>query len=173
MSAPLELFAMRWLRWEKKCVIAICERSPRYGVGEPDCLGITPARYLIEIEVKRSVSDFRADARKHSKINRVAYIKQAPKQFYYLVACGIVEKVKPIVPEWAGLMRGPTPNDWNLRVEKVAPINQESKKLSIKECSSLVKCVGNYAMSQMETTYQAFSNYACGSWPHPEPEYEI
>lgn len=88
MSENLELLAMRWLRWEKRCIIVLTERSPRaQSCGEPDVLGITKDRYMYEIEVKRTISDFRADSDKPSRKFRDDGWRapKLPKQFYYLV----------------------------------------------------------------------------------------
>jgi hypothetical protein len=137
----LETAAMRWLRWDRKYPIAICERSPRsVGFGQPDVLGVTKARYLIEIEIKRSMSDFRADATKLHRANRHLYLKQQAKQFYYLVPGRMEEAVAAALPDWAGLMvlrKG----EYSVAVVKPAPVNPESKRLSVKECCRLVHMV--------------------------------
>lgn len=55
----LELAAARWLRFEKRCMAVLFERTPRaWSCGLPDALGITCSRHMIEIEIKRTLSDF-------------------------------------------------------------------------------------------------------------------
>lgn len=144
----LELAAMRWLWLEKNCHYVLEQRSPRYHLGEPDVLGVTAGRFLIEIEIKRSVSDFKADASKHhrSESYRRQYSEFQPKQIYYLVPEKLVAKVLPLVPEWAGLMKLEGAG-CRVFVEKVAPNNDESKNLSIKDCVKLARCMTNHMMS--------------------------
>jgi hypothetical protein len=106
------------------------------------------SRYLIEIEIKRSISDFKADALKPSRRCRDLYPKKFPKQFYYLVLPEMVEKIEPLLPAWAGLMRGPTDQDTQcVHVVKTAPTNHESQRLSTKECAKLVYKMANQIVS--------------------------
>lgn len=182
----LELMALRWVLYEKKCEMALRERSPRvYPCGEPDVLGITKNRYLIEIEIKRSLSDFKADAHKFSRKNRGGdfltnatnrewLFSKLPKQFYYLVPCELTKKVEPLVPEWAGLMRGPGRSEpQGIVVVKTAPANNESKRLSVKECCRLVRMVANWAMSESESKQASLLRFREGAWQWPEPDFEI
>jgi hypothetical protein len=143
-SMNLELAAMRWLWLEKNCHYVLEQRSPRYHLGSPDVLGVTKDRYLIEIEIKRSISDFRADNKKRCRSNRDLFIDHMAKQFYYLVPPNLVEKVKPILPLWAGLM---TINEAGyVYAEISAMVNKDSKRLSIKECVKLARCMTNHMM---------------------------
>jgi hypothetical protein len=169
----LELMALRWLRWEKKCPMAFCERSPVYGNGEPDVLGITAARYRIEIEIKRSISDFRADFKKSHRINQKFNLEVHPRQFYYLTPHELVPKIKPLLPSWAGLMQGPTDNYYAIQVVIQAPINDASERLTIRECSRMVKMVNNHAMSVMECYEKAFNRFKDGHWQWQQEDYEI
>ena len=136
----LELAAMRWLWLEKNCHYVLEQRSPRYMMGQPDVVGVTKARYLVEIEIKRSVSDFRADFSKRHRMpeTRSFYIKEQPRQFYYLVPMALKDKVESLVPEWAGLMIMNENGD-SIEVVKPAPVNTESRKLSCKECVKLAR----------------------------------
>lgn len=154
----LEIMAMNFLRYEKACPVALFERSPRYGIGEPDVLGITKARYLLEIEIKRSLSDFRANGHKRHmvalekpelELQREILMPKRPKQFWFLVPCELVKKIEPIVPEYAGLMRGPGKNEvWQVRVVKPAPTNKASLRLTIEEMMRLGHCMANQILSQ-------------------------
>lgn len=140
----LELAAMRWLWLEQKCLVVLEQRTPSYGMGLPDVLGITPGRYMTEIEIKRSVSDFRADADKPHRRSRDFYIKRHPRLFYYLVPWKLRERVEPLVPNWAGLMAF---QEWDktsrtgnqIHVVKRSPINSESKKLDLRQCARLAR----------------------------------
>lgn len=150
----LELLAMRWLRWEKRCIIVLTERSPRaQSCGEPDVLGITKDRYMYEIEVKRTISDFRADAEKPSRKFRDDGWRtpKLPKQFYYLVPSKLAEKVNGELPDWAGLMRGPEDGDvCQVHVLRKAPVWKPSMKLTPKECSYLVLKMANQILALAE-----------------------
>lgn len=150
----LELHAALWLRMEKDCPIVLMERSPRYGHGKPDVLGITNARFMLEIEIKRSLSDFRANAAKHHVRNRdagIANLEQWPKQFWFLVPPDLVDKVEPELPEWAGLLtiKDRRSAGWYTDVFaiKKAPINHKSKKLSLKDGLKMLRVVGNEVFS--------------------------
>ena len=172
----LELFAMRWLRWQKRCVIVLEQRSPRqWSCGVPDVLGITGARYLIEIEIKRTLSDFKADSRKAFRQRRNLGIKREldPKQFYYLVPSTLVEKVRPLVPDWAGLMRGPTECSHSIFVVKAAPTNNQSTRLTVKECCRLVIYINNHALTKAESLQAILGRFKEGYSCWPEPDYEI
>jgi hypothetical protein len=140
----LELAAMRWLWLDKGCHIVLEQRSPRYMMGNPDVIGITKSRYITEIEIKRSASDFAADFRKRHRINREFYLKQQPRQFYYLMPEDLALRVQSRVPSWAGLMACPFYPQINIL--KIAPVNEESGKLNSKECVRLARLITNHMM---------------------------
>lgn len=158
----LEHMAMFWLRFEKRCRVVLTERSPRYGNGKPDVLGITDARFLLEIEIKRSVSDFRAnDNKPHIAGQNAAFALEGefcsemfPRQFWYLVPHGLVEKVRPLLPKWAGLLRGPSEDEvQGLSCVVKATTNKGSKRLSTKECVQLAQCMSNQIFSLTSCIY--------------------
>lgn len=141
----IELACLRWLRFENKCVIVLNERTPVYGHGNPDVLGVTEARFLKEIEVKRSMSDFRANALKFHVANREHCLDRWPRQFYYAVPLKLAEKVKQELPPWAGLL---TVDETIVHLEVNAPINPHAKKLSVQRCVRLAKCMANQIACQ-------------------------
>ncbi len=169
----LELMAMRWLRWEKRCEFVMLERCPRGSCGEPDVIGITRSRYMTEIEIKRSMSDFRADAHKPHRNMWSINPAPLPKQIYYLAPSELAKKLIPLVPTWAGLMAGPTGDDFNLRVLKTAPVNQLSRRLTIKECCRILHLMSNHAISVFEQRQSAIDRFVRGGWQWPEPDFEI
>lgn len=153
----LEFFAIQWLRFEKGCHVALVERSPRFNLGRPDVLGITKDRYLMEIEVKRSVSDFRANFKKeHVSQRDQDFVLGSdelngrwPKHFWYLVTPEIVESVKPFIPPWAGLLRGPKSDEVRQLVSVVkAPRNKASEPLTDHEYTKLNQCMANQLYCQ-------------------------
>lgn len=146
MSDRMEHIALRWLAWERKCLAVMHERSPRNMMGSPDVLGITRSRYLIEIEIKRSVSDFRANRTKHHIANREMWIQKQPKQFYFFVPEAISDRCLAGCPEWAGLAKL-LPDGYRLHVVKEAPINSSSKRLTLKECIKMFHLMSNQIVS--------------------------
>lgn len=173
----LELLALRWLLYEKRCLIALRERSPRsVWCGEPDVLGLTKSRHTVEIEIKRSLSDFRADGRKRSRQELFRNTERArsllPRQFYYLVPPELVGRVQEELPTWAGLMRL-AKGEWALTVIKDAPVNPDSTRLSVKECCRLVRMVANWATTEAESLQAQFNRFRYGHQPWPEPDFEI
>jgi len=146
----LEFMAMSWLRFEKRCPVALFGRSPRHSNGLPDVMGITRDRYLYEIEIKRSVSDFKANAKKpfHMSRNIAGDTKRHPALFWFLTPAELTEKVLPLVPGWAGLLRGPLPNDvQGVFMVKKAPRNKLSQRLCTRECVQLAHCMANQIYS--------------------------
>jgi len=155
----LEYRATRWLKWEKRCPIVITERSPReFFCGKPDVLGITDHRFMLEVEVKRSLSDFKANAKKyHNQIlngndedSRAKFMAKAPKQFWFMVPPHLVDKVLPLLPKNAGLMTESAKNHFDIKMIKPSPVNKLATKLSVKECARLLHQVGNQLMHTYE-----------------------
>lgn len=83
---------------------------------ESDVLVLKPSGYLIEYEIKLSVSDFRADFRKKRKVHRhqrnsPTYTRhefilsgKGANRFYYALPDDIYKKVKDEIPPWAGIL---------------------------------------------------------------------
>lgn len=143
----LELITMVWLRVEKRCQIVIRERSPRANhCGQPDVLGVTANRYLVEVEIKRSVSDFRADGKKRHRRMRHLFPDLHPRQFYYLAPEPVASRILKDIPDWAGLLYVGTTGAGPF-VMKVAPVNKESRRLTVIECCRLVPMLVNHILS--------------------------
>ncbi len=146
----LELAAMRWLWLEQKCLVVLEERTPKYGMGLPDVLGVTPGRYLTEIEIKRSRSDFKADFQKPHRANRnlngngLLKLTNHPRQFYYMMPPDLATDLEWEIPDWAGLM---TLDQvcW-AKIIKIAPVNKDSIKLSLKQCVRLSRMMTSHMM---------------------------
>lgn len=150
----LEFMAMTWLKFEKRCDALLRERTPRYGHGLPDVLGINASRYVFEIEIKRSLSDFKANSLKPHIAAREAHpvhAKYWPKYFWYLVPHELCCRVKPLVPPWAGLLRGPDASERQQIISvKPAKANAAAEKLSLLECARLMHCMANQIYSGEE-----------------------
>lgn len=150
----LEYAALWWLAYEKKCHYVLEQRSPRYGLGSPDIIGVTQGRYLTEIEIKRSASDFRADAKKHHRINQITRREIRPRQLYYLMPEKLAVKMLDEIPEHAGLMT--VRNGRYIKIIRNAPVNKESGKLTLKECVRLCRQMTNHMMSYALTVRQVY-----------------
>jgi hypothetical protein len=108
------------------------------GLHECDVLGITKAGYLVEFEIKRSRSDFRADFKKkhkHECLKEGKGVKRGrgrnkgriwfktTNRFYYICEDGLIKKSE--VPKYAGLMyitKGGT-----VKTIKTAPLLHKQK----------------------------------------------
>jgi hypothetical protein len=165
----LESRAIHWLLYGNRFWLACRERVPRYGLGQPDVIGVRNNRNFTEIEIKRSVSDFRANAKKCHVINRDLNLHRWPRQFYYCVPSNLIDKITPMLPDWAGLL---SDSELWLKVEKEAPINKASQRVSVKECIKLARCMANYCAAcerKIDTLTQRFKD---GQW-QDEAEYLI
>jgi len=162
----LELMAMRWLRYEKRLPIVVRERSPRYFYcGQPDVLGVSESRYMTEVEIKRSRSDFYADFQKRSRRNREVMLKFFPKQFYYLVPENIAATVEAVLPDWAGLLVAGEDGWYGAKVIRVAPVNKLSQRLTLNECVRLAHQMGNYVLSTEISLDQYMCRFRDGGEP--------
>jgi hypothetical protein len=141
----LELAAMRWLWIDRRCWMVIEQRSPRYGMGNPDVLGLTLGRHLVEIEIKRSVADFNADRWKRHRESGVKEPERRARQLYYLVPDAICKSVEHTCPDYAGLMSVGN-SFYSLTVKKTAPVNREAKKLDARECVKLARLMTSHMM---------------------------
>jgi len=155
MDCDLEFLAMSWLRFEKRCPVALFERSPRPHHGKPDVLGISQDRYLLEIEIKRSLSDFKANGKKLCIQSRNAILSRGfecdmwPLYYWFLVPSSLVASIEPLLPEWAGLLRGPTDKDCQQVASVVkAEKNKASKRLTLREMVKLANCMANQIYAQ-------------------------
>jgi len=168
----LELAAMRWFRWERRFPILLRERTPRYGHGQPDVLAVSAARYMYEVEIKRSRSDFRADFDKPSRRIRDLRPWMYPKEFYYMMPPDLAEKCRDEIPEWAGLATLSRYSEFEIL--KPAPVNRESKRLSLKECVKLAHLMANHIISAdtQLNCYQGRFTYGDEVILNP-PEYQI
>lgn len=114
-------------------------------------LGITKDRYLFEIEIKRSLADFHANSLKPHIATRLLgnSHEKYPRCFWYLVPYELADKVQPLLPDWAGLLRGPSPMDVQQLFAIVkAPCNRASRRLTTRECVELAHCMANQIYAQ-------------------------
>lgn len=91
--------ALEWLRYKRQCRLVMFERShtPHW---RPDVLGINQDRRSIEVEIKRTFSDFKNDKKKWCHGIKAMYVNQ----FYFMVPEWLIDKVMENLPEGAGLL---------------------------------------------------------------------
>jgi len=151
MSVDLEIKAMRWLRFTKRCPLAFFERGPSPMGSRPDVLGVTLSRHCVEIEIKRTMSDFRANAKKRHVLMREDWIENWPRYFYFLVPPILRDAALAELPQYAGLL---TVDDYSIVAIVNAPRNSRSLKISVKSCLKLFRHLGNQVLSSEEKAYR-------------------
>ena len=104
---------------------------------ECDILSVTKNYFLREIEIKISVSDFKADFNK--KHNHEGNIKQ----FYYAVPYYILDKIKDLVPEHAGILvaeyNAELSDYWQLKRHKKATDNKSATPIDEKKLNKIFR----------------------------------
>jgi hypothetical protein len=86
----MEAAAMEWLRYEHQCPLVVIERGVCCYNHRPDVFAVSKKRFGIEVEIKRTLSDFKADFDKRVTAYRVRGIATIQK-FYYLVPRELVD----------------------------------------------------------------------------------
>ena len=143
-----------YFRYKKQFPIVSFERTFNgyYGNGIPDILCVSKDRKLVEIEVKVSLSDFKADINK-SRWKHV-YKELEPYNRYFAVPKSIAEACLNVLKEWrttdhpigdSGLLVVSDKEDFygNHEVsQELSPKrNTKAQKLSLKHLSSIVKAL--------------------------------
>lgn len=129
-----------WLRYDRHCNLVCYERSP---LGDyyyrPDIIGVDKNRRVIEVELKRSMADFRANAKKIGLTTYADYHR--PYQFYFAVTRDIAEAVLRELPDGAGLLtlsKNGTRFGPSVNCLRGAKINRESPRLTVKQMVVMV-----------------------------------
>lgn len=140
--AILRSAAVEWLRYERKCALVCLERTPiNNDWCNPDVVGVTSARRVTEIEIKRTMSDFRANREKRRMAMR-EWMNTRPSQFYFLVPPELVDKVKAELQPHEGLLtvggQGSHSRLPEVKLIRAAAV-QKSRKLSIQEVIKMVR----------------------------------
>lgn len=112
-------------------------RSENIVSHECDILSVTKNNYLREVEIKISVSDFKADFKK--KHNHEGNIKQ----FYYAVPYYILDDIKDLVPEHAGILVAEynvnLSESWQLKKHKKSIDNKSAKPIDEKMLNEIFR----------------------------------
>jgi hypothetical protein len=139
-SVTLRAVVASWMRYARGCAIVTFERGPNYG-DRPDVYGVNESRFGVEVEIKVSLSDFKRDLGKR----KWDYQWIAPKFFYFMVPRSLVEKVRPILPEGAGLLTlakhavDPYSGLPALQCEVKPKANPKAKRLTLATTIKMVK----------------------------------
>lgn len=117
---------------------------------ESDLIGIRKSGFVDEIEIKRTVSDFRADFKKtnysgtRTKHAMLAAGELIPNYFYFYTTDDVYEKIKDEIPDHAGVAVMMTePNRWQ-HLYEAKPAPRLHREYRIDE-SGLIK-LGNKMM---------------------------
>lgn len=149
---------MEWLRYVRHCKLVVMERGMIYR-SRPDLFGITPQRYGIEIEIKRTTSDFKANERK-SVLCPDGNLAPWIRQFYFLVPPKLVPDVSAMVPSYSGLitlsdLRNGFTHINLATVVKRAPCNLEAERISVQDMIHMVQ----HQTSTMSRLLSRLANY--------------
>lgn len=146
-----------WLRYKRQYPLISFERSPSWH-SRPDIYAVTDDRYVVEIEIKTSFPDFKADAKKIKWEKQ----KKKPRQFYYLVPPELVQKVELLLKPEHGLMTVSELLNWEVReivVVKKAPLTKNPWRLENTEYQEMVRHQsGTIAGLSKEIAHWAKSN---------------
>ncbi len=127
MNHPfLEASGMEWLRYGRLCHIVTRERGQR--TGRPDLLAVNAKSYLVEVEIKRTLADFKRDALKPQRINPPPNVRQ----LFYLVPPDLVVKVQPFLPKGAGLLTTGPQTSLHTGLPEVVVVRQASPRLNVR-----------------------------------------
>lgn len=156
--------AAEYLRYDQGCYLVTWERGPWEDFGHrPDLLGVDKSRKVTEVEIKRSLADFRNDATKRIWAYR-AKGKAVPYKFYYLVPPELVERVFELLPEGSGLMTvtDGTSRGGNHELVVVAPAktNRQAKPLPLKMLVQMVRHQSGTLVSAVSKLAQLKSSVA-------------
>lgn len=145
----IELAAASWLRFERRCLLVMFERAEGgvYSFSRPDVIAVTKERHYIEVEIKRTLSDFRANAEKHHVKHRPMFIDQWPRLFYFAVPEKLYASVLPECPAYAGLL---VLAGHEVKVAKRGVVNKAAKPLTIRKLASLVAQQSNNIIAETQ-----------------------
>lgn len=142
-SDVLRAAAVEHLRYRLKCRLVCTERSPFIrDPCTPDVIGVTDKRKVIEIELKMSWSDFKANRAKTSLYQRRFYGIR-PWRYFFLVPPEMKDRVLAALEEGEGLLTIGDGSNVYTGLPKVvsvrpATIDRESRPLALKEIVRMV-----------------------------------
>ena len=122
-----KVLAIKKWQWRKEYCVPRC-----YLLGwEADLLVLPSNKMLEEVEVKISLADFKADfINKKAKHVSLQKGRSPLSYFWFAVPTELVETVKPLIPDYAGLLSVHVNGLYSVTVIKKAPLLRGSKKLN-------------------------------------------
>ena len=136
--------ALFWLLTEQRCTLVTVERG--FGWGNPDALGMLPDRRLVEVDVKTSMRDFRANAHKnHVQSYNIPGLDSPgiPSKYYFLVPPEISQRVISELPEYAGLLTIDGDKSWGNGARLILVIKQAPRmprrRLTVNQAITMAK----------------------------------
>lgn len=153
LKARLEIIAVRFLLWQKRCLMATMERGYDNWLGKPDVLGMTMTREVIEVEIKISVSDLRANREKSIQKYFMTFPEKGPNYFYYLVPKKISDKALAIAEPHSGIIVMPE-DSWDWKVLR-KPKKIHSQKVGIKRAADLMRNQSSTVLLLIDKLYHA------------------
>lgn len=140
----MELAAIQFLLWQKRCILFTKERGGR--LGNPDVLGVVSTKSMIEVEIKSSVSDFRRNKKKAGQLALAKAPEVGPHYFYYMVSPEIATKVMPEVEAKYGLMTL-CPHNYSKILKPAYRIHD--RKMTINRVAELVRAESGTVLNLM------------------------
>lgn len=143
-SEYIKMCVAHYYRYSRQCLMISFERGVEFEWRHsPDILVVTKDLFLIEIEVKTSLADFKNDEKKTIwKMREKGKVKM-PYQFYYAIPAELEEKIKPLLRKDCGLIR--IYNSYSFQpaksvcVAKTAPVNKEAVKIKPNQYIKMIK----------------------------------
>lgn len=102
---------------------------------ETDILTVSKDYYATEVEIKRSISDLKADFKKEH-----AHKSEAIRNFYYCFPDELLEKALPIIPEECGVLivtKRAYSDSLEIKKYRKCKPNREARKLTQEEVAEI------------------------------------
>lgn len=126
---------IEWTEWDAQLAVAQLFRYRNGNIAIPSCSTfgwemdvcvITPADYLYEIEIKRTLSDWKADEHK----DKWKRSRPQVSKFYYAIPPELLDKKPPFVSEDTGIILLEKSKNLNAGFRVYAEIHKPAKRLS-------------------------------------------
>jgi len=138
-SQKLKYEALKWLRLEQRCMFIATE----VGGYSADVLGVNEKK-IIEVEVKVSIADLKADFKKRKHEFYTGYFSDGyqdqwiPNSFYYAVPDALVEKTKEYLADRA--TKHPSVDKYGVIQLSDFKVIKRAQWIHKREPSNRVKC---------------------------------
>lgn len=151
----LEYHGLSWLRYEQQCPLAWEQRNFSLGSRwtRPDLCGITKDRKAIEIEIKRTLADFKADSDKP----KIELLKQAgrgeylPWKFFYLAEKKLAVQMVPLLTHDIFGVLSLDPKYCTVDVLKPSVPYRKTYKIKLKHMVQIAMNISAYNLSLRHT----------------------